>query len=86
VHSQVAQDVALRLKKAMEAFFRRLKAGENPGYPRFRGTGRCTSLTYPQWENGGDDSPWVNPRASRLTPGIVVPMPKYCARHSSLGR
>ena len=52
VHSQVAQDVALRLKKAMDAFFRRLKAGETPGYPRFRGRGRYDSLTYPQWENG----------------------------------
>ena len=40
VHSQVAQDVALRLKKAMDAFFRRLKSGETPGYPRFRGAGR----------------------------------------------
>ena len=52
VHSQVAQDVALRLKKAMGAFFRRLKAGESPGYPRFRGQGRYDSLTYPQWDNG----------------------------------
>jgi len=52
VHSQVAQDVALRLKKAMDTFFRRLKTGESPGYPRFRGTGRYDSLTYPQWENG----------------------------------
>jgi putative transposase len=52
VHSQVLQDVALRLKKAFDAFFRRLKAGENPGYPRFRGTGRYDSLTYPQWDNG----------------------------------
>ncbi len=52
VHSQVVQDVALRLKNAMDAFFRRLKAGETPGYPRFRGKGRYDSLTYPQWENG----------------------------------
>ena len=52
VHSQVVQDVALRLKKAMDAFFRRLKVGETPGYPRFRGTGRYDSLTYPQWDNG----------------------------------
>ena len=52
VHSQVVQDVALRVKKAMDAFFRRLKAGEDPGYPRFRGKGRYDSLTYPQWENG----------------------------------
>jgi putative transposase len=48
VHSQVLQDVALRLKKAFDAFFRRLKAGENPGYPRFRGQGRYDSLTFPQ--------------------------------------
>jgi putative transposase len=40
------------LKKAMDAFFRRLKAGEDPGYPRFRGKGRYDSLTYPQWDNG----------------------------------
>src|SRR5215813_11448074 len=52
VHSQVLQDVVLRLRKAFDAFFRRLKEGENPGYPRFKGRGRYDSLTYPQWENG----------------------------------
>ena len=52
VHSLVVQDVVRRLHKAMEAFFRRLKAGETPGYPRFRGKGRYDSLTYSQWENG----------------------------------
>jgi putative transposase len=46
------QDVIRRLQKASNAFFRRLKAGENPGYPRFRGRGRYDSLTYPQWNNG----------------------------------
>src|SRR5215467_13117944 len=40
VHSQVLQQVARRLDVAMEAFFRRLKAGESPGYPRFRGKSR----------------------------------------------
>jgi putative transposase len=40
--------VALRLKRAFDAFFRRLKAGEEPGYPRFRGKGRYDSLTFPQ--------------------------------------
>lgn len=44
--------MALRLNRAFDAFFRRLKAGENPGYPRFRGKGRYDSLTYPQWDNG----------------------------------
>ena len=48
VHSQVLQNVAVRLDLAFEAFFRRCKAGENPGYPRFRGTHRYDSFTYPQ--------------------------------------
>src|SRR5262245_8934234 len=34
VHSQTVQDVVLRLKKAFDAYFRRLRAGEVPGYPR----------------------------------------------------
>ncbi len=43
VHSQVAQDVARRVQKAFDAFFRRLKAGETPGYPRFFGGGGATT-------------------------------------------
>src|SRR5689334_8130291 len=35
VHSQVLQDVLTRLDRAFQAFFRRVKAGETPGYPRF---------------------------------------------------
>ncbi|MFY9404900.1 MAG: transposase [Candidatus Methanoculleus thermohydrogenotrophicum] len=34
VYSQVLQDVSKRVDLAFEAFFRRVKAGENPGYPR----------------------------------------------------
>src|SRR5579872_5589374 len=37
VHSQVLQDVLTRLDRAFQAFFRRVKAGETPGYPRFHG-------------------------------------------------
>jgi hypothetical protein len=37
VHSQVLQNVAVRIDLAFKAFFRRCKAGESPGYPRFRG-------------------------------------------------
>jgi putative transposase len=48
VHSQVLQDVAKRLDKAFQAFFRRVKAGEKPGYPRFKSVGRYDSFTYPQ--------------------------------------
>jgi putative transposase len=48
IHSQVLQDVLLRLERAFKAFFRRVKAGEEPGYPRFQGRNRYNSFTYPQ--------------------------------------
>ena len=48
IYSQVLQDVLRRLDKAFVAFFRRLKNGEKPGYPRFQGEGRYDSFTYPQ--------------------------------------
>ncbi len=48
VHSQVLQNVVDRLDKAFQAFFRRCKAGEKPGFPRFRGIHRYNSLCYPQ--------------------------------------
>src|SRR5262245_53755265 len=40
VHSQVLQDVLTRLDRAFQAFFRRVQAGETPGYPRFQGEDR----------------------------------------------
>jgi putative transposase len=48
IHSQVLQDVLLRLKRAFDGFFRRLQNGEDPGYPRFQGRNRYNSFTYPQ--------------------------------------
>jgi putative transposase len=52
VHSQVLQDVITRLDRAFQAFFRRVKAGETPVYPRFHGANRYTSFTYKQFGNG----------------------------------
>jgi putative transposase len=52
VHSQVLQDVLHRVDRAFQAFFRRIKAGETAGYPRFKGRGWYDSFTYPQWGNG----------------------------------
>ena len=43
VHSQVLQDVNLRLDKAFQAFFAGLAR-----YPRFKSRGRYNSFTYPQ--------------------------------------
>src|ERR1700736_2792781 len=48
VHSQVLQNVAVRIDLAFKAFFQRCKAGEDPGYPRFKGRDRYDSMTYPQ--------------------------------------
>ena len=47
VNAQVVQDVLLRLDRTFQAFFRRVTAGETPGYPRFQGRGRYNSFTYP---------------------------------------
>ncbi len=48
IHSQILQNVAVRLELAMKAFFRRVRAGdEEVGYPRFKGFGRYDSLTFP---------------------------------------
>jgi putative transposase len=48
VHSQVLQNVAVRVDLAFKAFFHRVKAGEKPGYPRFKGKDWYDSFTYPQ--------------------------------------
>ena len=48
IHSQVLQDVLKRIQKAFDAFFRRVREGGDPGYPRFQGKGRYDSFTYPQ--------------------------------------
>src|SRR5215471_1853127 len=36
IHSHILQDVLARLDKAYQAFFRRVAAGEKPGFPRFQ--------------------------------------------------
>ena len=49
VHSQVLQNVAVRVDLASKAFFRRCKEGaSDPGFPRFKGKGRYDSFTFPQ--------------------------------------
>ncbi len=48
VHSQVLQNVIERVDLAFKGFFRRVKAGQKAGYPRFKGKGRYDSFTFPQ--------------------------------------
>jgi putative transposase len=68
VHSQVLQDVVLRVDRAFQAFFRRSASGETPGYPRFHGRDRYTSFTYPQYDNGArlDNGDLVLSKIGRL--------------------
>jgi putative transposase len=54
IHSQVLQDVVLRVDRAFGAFFRRIREGQTPGYTRFHRRDRYNSFTYPQvGEHGG---------------------------------
>ena len=52
IHSQVLQDVLTRLDRAFQAFFRRVKNGETPGYPRVHSANRYDSFTHKQFGNG----------------------------------
>ena len=48
VYSQVLQNVADRIDKTFQNFFRRVKNGEKSGYPRFKGYDRYDSFIYKQ--------------------------------------
>lgn len=53
VHSQVLQNVQVRVDLAFQAFFRRVREGASEvGFPRFKELGRYDSITYPQYGNG----------------------------------
>ena len=77
VHSQVLQQALGDLNGAFESFFRRCKAGENPGYPRFRCKGDRDSFRYPQGVKVEGDRVylpkigWVRFRKSREIEGTI---------------
>jgi putative transposase len=52
IHSHVLQVVVADLDEAFGAFFRRVKAGETPGYPRFKGRNRFASFGFKEHGNG----------------------------------
>jgi putative transposase len=51
VPSHVLQVVVQDLNKAFKAFFRRVKAGEKPGFPRFKGRNRFSSFGFKEYGN-----------------------------------
>ena len=52
VHSHVLQTVVQDLDKAFDAFFRRVRAGEEPGHPRFKGRRGWRSFGFKEHGNG----------------------------------
>ena len=52
VHSHVLQVAMEDLERAFQSFFRRAKAGEEPGYPRFKSYKRWRSIGFKQYRNG----------------------------------
>ncbi len=50
--SQTAQSVVKQVDLAYQSFFRRVKAGQKPGYPRFKGRNRFNSFEFKQFGNG----------------------------------
>lgn len=48
IYAQVLQQVLKRLDTSFQNFFRRVKRGEKPGFPRFQGKDRFDSICYPQ--------------------------------------
>jgi len=55
IHSHILQGVLARLDKAFRAFFRRIREGQMPGYPRFQSQDRYNRFSYkvlaaePEW-------------------------------------
>ena len=52
IHSHILQNVVADLDKAFQAFFRKVKAGENPGYPRLKVRNRFAGFGFKEYGNG----------------------------------
>jgi putative transposase len=52
IHSHILQNVVADLDKAFQAFFDRVKAGEKPGYPRFKPRQRFAGFGFKEYGNG----------------------------------
>jgi len=65
-YSQCLTNAQVRVDLAFKTFFRRVKTGEKPGYPRFRSFHRYDSFTFPQ---GGFK--FVNDRLKLFKVGLV---------------
>jgi len=67
-HAQAQQNAQLRVDLAFQSFFHRVKNGDKPGYPRFRGKDRYDSFTYPQEKGNWRFLPDGRLRLSKVGP------------------
>jgi len=51
LHSQVKQNIPKRISEAYKHFFRRVKDGETPGFPKFKKRIFYSSITFPQYKS-----------------------------------
>jgi putative transposase len=77
IHTHVFHATLRRLEDAYRGFFRRVKAGKKPGYPRFKGFGRFRSFTFKEAGNGvkllGKDDPVRSPKGAGRQPFPSLP-------------
>jgi putative transposase len=77
IHSQVLQQSLHDLNRAYENFFRRVKSGEKPGFPKFKRKGTGDSFRYPQGVKIKDNQVylpkigWVRFKKSREIEGTI---------------
>src|ERR1035437_437083 len=48
IYAQLLRDPLRRLDRSFSAFFKRIKSGDKPGYPRYKSSARYNSFTYSQ--------------------------------------
>jgi putative transposase len=60
------QQTLRRLERAFAAFFRRVKAGQKPGYPRFRGRGWFDTVDWSARKNGARWDSVPHPSVTRV--------------------
>lgn len=78
VHSQILQQALKDLDAAYQHFFRRVKSGEAPGFPKFKKKGQKDSFRYPQGVRTEGSRVWlpkigwVRYRVSRPIEGQIL--------------
>ena len=80
VYGKLLHEVYFRLDKAMAAFFRRVKAGETPGFPRVRPRHTFFTLCYPAMYVKVDEDRLYLPTGGGGKTGIRKRYPTIVAR------